>query len=216
MDPLVAGLALPAAIKASLDVIDRLLNGPKKSPELTYDLKKLTSGIEDIRGSLITFSRVTEVLKPWKLAHHATNLVLYREMEVMFTWNRTDVGKAFERSPERIRLEFGKANMVESSRSFLQSKSDSELELGLPEGIVRLLGVQPWYRYLVDAHQDLERSFERSEPENFWVCLVRYRDVAKAINHRADTELLDGLTRIGDRLDEIRDRLTAGQHDQRG
>lgn len=214
MDPLAAGLAVPAAIKATLDVIEKLTGGQNKKPdELIAGLKDIGSNISDIRASLIDFSRVTIDLRPWKYAHHSTNLVLYREMDVLFGWNKPDLVRMFRDGNQRIELELGKVNRGDSCKAFLQSKSDAELALVLPEAIVRVVGKKKlWHVYLIEAREQLEMYHEDGNAELFWKTLTDYRDVVKALNHKADSELLGELDRIAERLDDIRGKLSAGQH----
>ncbi len=205
MDAFAAVLAIPPALTAALELIRRYKGST--SPITEHDFSDLEERIQTVTGSMFAFCTVTDDLKPWKYAHHCTNVILHSEMAILFRLNRPGVNRLFSHEFSKLENELDKQNDLNSSLAFLQSKSTDELEVKLPDLITDIIGTTPWYQFAIQCNQGLHQLADNRDPDEFFKMLDAYRNFARALNFAADAKLLAGLQRISDKLDEVRAQL---------
>jgi hypothetical protein len=207
--------SIPTAIDAILECISRATSGRgTKDPKVMQELGRVTDEVATLRDAMIQFSLVPVDIAPWKHAHHCTNQVLHSEMTVLFKMSRPSIAKLVSNDPDKIESELQKVNNPRSSRNHILAQESQALELQLPPYLHGLLNRDPtkkhsWHSYILSSVTTLQEHFDNRQEELFCKVLDDYREFVLGLNQAADNRLLSGLGKLGDRLDEMRGRLTS-------
>lgn len=207
-DPYTAALAIPPALDAALNLISRIKGDERKRvSELRSELSALNDSIGTALGALHEFSFVAVDLRPWKYAHHATNLIIHKDFHGLFAWDRNTIAAKMSGSFNEVLAEMDQARSQDSFSVFLMSKRDEDLALDLPQALSRMKGGDSWHEYLLKKLEELETYLNDKKDTEFNSTLREFRQFSTSLNQAADSELLKGLENITAKLDDVRSAI---------
>jgi hypothetical protein len=208
MDPLAAALAIPGALKSTIEIIEKLTRTTRADDtEAKSNLTALSAQVSLMRESVVNFSYVTVALRPWKHAHHCTNLIIHTEMTVLFKMEQEETYNKVKNDPKSIQIELNKSDLHVTSLNYIRSFSAADLQIEIPGGLKSFVDTQTWHDFIISSIEELRDSFQKRDAKRFYRTLHRYKQFVIPLNDAADRQLLLGLQKIAERLDALRAQL---------
>lgn len=194
-------LAIPAAIKAAIEVFDRLGAGGRGQVEPGRDeIAEAQNKLEDVMKQIKVFSVMAEELEAWKTLHTLTNRLRVDLRDTLgFAELPPEDVNALVKSQRRSLLdEFTTLSRANSSNDIMKKLQNSDRLMKylepMPANIVGSRVQQSGMRWDFFIEINLDRAREDLEQENFGAFMNSIRPVARlreSLNNHANFRIED-------------------------